>query len=86
MASIIHAENNVASLEIEEDELPRLRGLIESNWGAPQVVRHLACDTIRIADEEFTFQNEWGDPCLIAGTSEGLEILKKLRDQLNTHQ
>jgi hypothetical protein len=86
MASIIHAENGVASLEIYEDELPQLRRLIKSNWGMSEVVRHPACDSIRIAGEEFTFQNEWSDPCLIASTSAGLEILKKLRDQLNTRQ
>ncbi len=82
MASIIHAQRNVVSLEISEDELPFLRSLIKQNWGKPKVVRYPACDVLTIAGEEFTFQNEWNDPCLITSTLKGSEMLQKLLDQL----
>jgi hypothetical protein len=83
MASIAYAASNVVSLEIAQDEVSHLRNSIVRNWGMPRVVRYPAYETLSFAGEEFTFQNEWDDPCLITSTSNGVEILKELCHQLN---
>jgi hypothetical protein len=86
MASIVHAQNNVVSLEISELDLPLLRRLIEENWGKPKTVRYPTSENHRFGGEEFTFQSEWSDPCLITSTLKGSEMLMQLRDQLNSRK
>lgn len=83
MASLIHLQDGAVSLELWEEELPEVRRLIEANWGRPGVVRHANCATLAFAGEDFTFQNEWNDPCLISRTQDGANVLKSLCDHLN---
>jgi hypothetical protein len=34
---------------------------------------------VKFGGEEFTFQNEWDDPCLISHSANGDELLRDIR-------
>jgi hypothetical protein len=67
------------SLEFDVSDLDAVRAYIReihpdvtSRWaGAIAMV-------VQFAAEEFTFQNEWDDPCLISGTARGDELLRAI--------
>jgi hypothetical protein len=83
MGSLLELNGGMASLEISESDIAIVKQLIIEMWGVPKVTRHPACDSLEFAGESFTFQNDWNDPCLIADTNGGREILRILCERLN---
>ena len=71
-------------MEFEESDLMRVSSVVRENYpdvasrweGIVQVISFAGC--------EFVFQNEWEDPCLISGSSEGDVILRNLHSLLTT--
>jgi hypothetical protein len=66
------------SLEFEPSDLPGVRSVIRQLYGRPETRRNPVLTELRFGGCSFTFQNEWDDPCLISGSSEGDEILRAL--------
>lgn len=74
------------SLGFEEAELPAVKSLIQERYGAPHVRDYVATLGLDFGGCRFTFQNDWGDPCLISGDPEGGAILQALYAELTaTH-
>lgn len=85
MAVTLLKAGDYLSLEFDNDDLERvgecIRDLypnVTSRWaGIFKVYCFGGC--------EFTFQNEWDDPCLIASSDEGHEILRVLHARLTSN-
>jgi hypothetical protein len=71
------------SLEFDVIDMPNVTAAINKRYGVPSVRRYPALAVYAFGRCSFTFQNEWDDPCLIASSSDGDEILKKLCAELN---
>jgi hypothetical protein len=68
------------SLEFDTSDLDAVRAYIREKY--PDVSAQPAgviATTVRFGGEEFTFQNDWDDPCLISGSSNGDELLRAIQ-------
>lgn len=67
------------SLEFETSELDAVRALIRERY--PDITTEPAgiATVVRFGGEQFTFQNEWDEPCLISHTAEGDELLRMIQ-------
>jgi hypothetical protein len=72
------------SLEFEMGDLASVKSAIREIYGRPVSDNNPFLAEIRFGGSSFTFQNEWDDPCLVSGSSEGDEILQTLHAHLNT--
>ncbi|MEG3145968.1 hypothetical protein U1839_15010 [Sphingomonas sp. RT2P30] len=66
------------SLEFASSYLAAVRDHIRARY--PDVETEFAgiATIVRFGGEEFTFQNEWDDPCLISGSAKGDVILRSI--------
>ena len=71
------------SLEFESGDLPRVRDYLKAKFPNLKTEFHGISTTVQFGGEEFTFQDFWDDPCLIAGTAKGDEILRSIFSGLN---
>jgi hypothetical protein len=72
----------VISLEFDPEDKEVVKTAIRESFGEPKVIQHVISSTVQIDGEEFTYQNEWEDPCLITSTARGAEILQAIADKL----
>jgi hypothetical protein len=80
--TLLPLSNGHYSLEFEPADLPQVGAAIRDRYGVPDKRKHPTSAEYRFAGCSFTFQNEWDDPCLISGSSEGDCILHILHDAL----
>ena len=66
------------SLEMAPEDLPRVPAFIRSRW--PDVRSRIAgiADVLTFGGADFTYQNEWDDPCFISGTDVGDSLLRQI--------
>jgi hypothetical protein len=78
MAVTLLQTNGHLSLEFENSDLAAIRDHIRARH--PDVETEFAgiATIVRFGGEEFTFQNEWDDPCLISGSAKGDEFLRDI--------
>jgi len=74
--------NGHYSLEFEPADLPQVAAAIRDRYGVPNKRQHSTSAEYRFGGCSFSFQNEWDDPCLISGSSEGDRMLQSLHDAL----
>ena len=64
------------SLEFETDDLPAVRACIGERYPDWKAAPAGIASVVRFGGEDFTFQNDWDDPCLISSSSRGDELLR----------
>jgi hypothetical protein len=71
------------SLEMGSEDLDAVKAHIKSTY--PDVTSEPAgiATRVQFAGADFTFQNEWDDPCLISGSVEGDRLLRSICDYFN---
>lgn len=72
----------IVSLEFDPEDKEVVKAAIRESFGEPKVTQHVISSTVRIDGEEFTYQNECDDPCLISSTARGAEILQTIADKV----
>lgn len=82
--TLLPLSNGHYSLEFEPSDLSQVAAAIRDHYGVPDKRQHPTSAEYRFGGCSFTFQNEWDDPCLISGSSEGDSILQTLHDALST--
>jgi hypothetical protein len=71
------------SLEFAEADIGRVRAALETHYGVPEVDKsHPTLTIYRYPGAELTFQNDWEDPCLIAGNALGVAMLERVAKEL----
>lgn len=83
MAVSLLRATNLVSLEYAQEDHEAVKTALFELFGKAEITRRLASSKIRIGGEDFVFQNEWDDPCLISGTERGAEMLQAVADKLN---
>lgn len=82
MAISIMRGPTVTSLEFNPKDKDAVKAVIRELYGDPKVISHGIVSTVQVDGEEFTYQNEWDDPCLITSTVRGAGILQLIADKL----
>jgi hypothetical protein len=82
--TLLSLSNGHYSLEFEPADLSAVASAIRNHYGVPDKRQYPTSAEYRFGGCSFTFQNEWDDPCLISGSAEGDDILKKLHNALET--
>jgi len=80
--TLLPLSNGHSSLEFAPSDLPSVAAAIRDRYGEPDRRLHPACAEYRFGGCSFTFQNDWDEPCLIAGSAEGDAILRALHEAL----
>ena len=76
---LINLSNSHISFEFATCDLSRVDEAIRKIYGPSLKKTYFAlCTKYEFHNEDFTFQNEWDDPCLIAGSEKGDKILESL--------
>lgn len=66
------------SLEFETSDLEAVRLYINQRYGGMDSKAAGIAAIVTLAGEDFTFQNEWDDPCLIAHSIKGDALLRAI--------
>jgi hypothetical protein len=81
--SLMPLSDGLVSLEFEVDDHEALRQTIRAMYGnVQQQPAGPWIDKVSFGGQEFVYQDEWDEPCLIAHTPKGSEILKELHGKL----
>lgn len=80
--TLLPLSNGHYSLEFELSDMPAVAAAIRDRYGEPSKRQYPTSADYSFGGSHFTFQNEWDDPCLIAGSDEGDAILKVLHETL----
>jgi len=72
-----------SSLEFASDDIEAVLQASLDLFGRAASERHLTYSTIAFGGEKFLFQNEWDDPCLIASTEAGSDVLFHVERRLS---
>jgi len=81
--SLVPLKNGSVSLEFEVAEIDSVSASLRQRFGAPMVEKHPTLTVYKFKQADLVFQNEWDDPCLIAGTPEGIAMLKAVAADLS---
>ena len=83
MAVSLLQAGDFLSLEIDSGDLDAVKAYIKAEF--PDVASEPAgiADRVKFGGAEFTFQNEWDDPCLISGSSEGDRLLRSIHEHFS---
>jgi hypothetical protein len=77
------SDGNSSSLEFASEDIEIVRQAILDLFGEATSERHITYCTMAFGGERFLFQNEWGDPCLIASTKVGHNLLLQIERRLS---
>jgi hypothetical protein len=78
-----HPDGNSSSLEFASEDIKIVQQAILDLFGEATSERHITCSTMVFGGEKFLFQNEWDDPCLIASTRAGHNLLLQIERRLS---
>ena len=85
MASrILELSNGHVSLEFEEEDIPSIRKSVARLFSEVTQKQFVMASSVGFGGEEFAFQNEWNDPCLISGTALGDVHLRRIHADLES--
>jgi len=70
------------SLEFETSDVVSVKAAIVARFGQPVIEQQVISAQYHCGGSDFTFQNDWDDPCLISASTAGDEILKELYQAL----
>ena len=77
------SDGKSSSLEFASDNIEIVRQAILDLFGVATSEQHITYSTIVFGGEKFLFQNEWDDPCLIASTKAGRNLLLQIERRLS---
>ena len=72
------------SLEIDADDLDRVRSYIQQMYPDVSIGSAGITTVVSFGGSECMFQNEWDDPCLISGSLNGDTLLRRICDYFAT--
>jgi hypothetical protein len=75
---ILSLSDRGISLEFDENDMPNIANAIRRRYGEPTVEWHATMAIYRFGGCDFSFQNEWQDPCLVSSDKDGVAILKQI--------
>lgn len=70
------------SLEFDTSDLDTVRSYIEGCYAEVRTKAAGIATIVIFGGEDFTFQNEWDDPCLISQSATGDDLLRALHAHL----
>ena len=79
---ILKLSDGHVSLEFQEEDIPAIRTSVAALFGEATQKQFVMASDVGFGGENFTFQNEWNDPCLISGTALGDEHLRRIHEYL----
>jgi len=79
--SLLNVDGHV-SLEFNTSDLDALRLCIQELYGEVSGKTVGIVTVVAFGGEDFTFQNEWDDPCLISHSVNGNDLLRTIHAQL----
>lgn len=82
-ANLLNLSTGHVSLEYDATDHPAVKAAIRSLYGEPFTEDHPGYSTLSFGGATFTFCDDWGDFCLIAGDGDGDAILMALIECLN---
>lgn len=82
--TLLFLSNGHYSLEFDLADMSSVAAAIRESYGVPDKRQHATCAEYRFGGCSFTFQDEWEEPCLIAASAEGDNILKALYEALKS--
>ena len=82
--TLLHLPSGHYSLEFDLSDLPSVATAIRKRYGVPEKRLLPTITEYSFGECSFVFQNEWAEPCLIADTTKGDEILQALHADLTT--
>lgn len=83
MTLLSHSGGNSSSLEFASEDMEIVRQAILGLFGEATSERHITYSKMTFGGERFLFQNEWDDPCLIASTEAGHNLLLQIQRRLS---
>lgn len=75
--SLLNVGDHV-SLEFDVSDIDAVRLHIRERYPDVRSKKAGIATVVSFCGEEFTFQNEWEDPCLISGSVKGDELLRAI--------
>jgi len=72
------------SLEFDVSDIKLVEAAIKTKYGKPKTKTAGIATIYEFGGCDFTFQNQWEDPCLISDNVEGHKILEELNGFLNS--
>ncbi|CAN5225174.1 hypothetical protein BH10PSE14_BH10PSE14_39250 [soil metagenome] len=75
--TLLHLAKHL-SLEFETSDLEAIRDHIRLRHRDFKAEHAGIATIVRFGGEQFTFQNEWDDPCLISRSAKGDELLQEI--------
>jgi hypothetical protein len=72
---LLELSSDLVSLEFGTAEVAAVKARL-GRLGMVTIARRATYDLITVAGEEFLFQNEWDEPCLIARSPAGSALLR----------
>lgn len=81
---LIRIDDKPLSLEFDLADIDWVEATIKNKYGKLSKKRAGIATIYKFGGCNFTFQNEWEDPCLITDTAKGSEILKDLNRALSS--
>ena len=79
--SLLRTET-IFSLEFAPEDKAEVRAAIQELFGQPQITPEVVSSTVLFGGEDFIYQDEWDDPCLISSSARGKEMLALLAERL----
>ena len=80
--SIQHLPDGGASLEFGPGDVAAVRAAITARYGKMRRRWFVLAAEVTFGGEQFAFQNEWSDPCLIARSERASAMLERIADDL----
>ena len=78
-----HSDDKSSSLEFTPEDIEIVRQAILDLFGEATSEQHITYSTIAFGGEKFLFQDEWDEPCLIASTEAGRNLLLQIERRLS---
>ena len=81
--TLLSLSNGLLSLEFETSDISSVAAVIRLLFGEVSSQQIPTATRYTFGGCRFLFQNEWDDPCLIAQSVEGNELLRQIWAKLN---
>lgn len=81
--SVLELSNGGVTLEFEVKDISEVRRVIRQLYGPMRRRWFVPAAQVTFGGERFVFQNVWSDPCLIASSPDGGEMLRRVAEELS---
>lgn len=81
--AIIELADGCCSLEFAGSDFGELRERIGQRWGEVSAGPYMTMQTVTFGGQDFVYQSEWDDPCLLSRTAQGAALLRQLAQDMS---